>query len=188
MTHDRIRELVSANPGQASVAEYTAVYDLVASQAPCNLLVFGVGRDSSLWLDANAGGRTAFLEDVGRWASYAREHVPGIEVHDVRYWTRRFMWSFLRFAPSLLRMRSLPRTIAETDWDVILVDAPRGTRWYRKGRMMSIYTASVFARRSRGHVFVHDCDRRTEAECSDAFLGSTRLVREVESMRHYAFD
>ena len=97
------------------------------------------------------------------------------------------MWSVLRFGPSLLYMRGLPKDILDTEWDAILVDAPRGTRWYRRGRMMSIYTASVLAKRSRGHVFVHDCHRFTEAECSDAFLGPDRLVREVETMRYYAF-
>lgn len=188
MSEERIRALVEANPGQASLDEYALVHGVVAGQAPCNLLVFGVGRDSSLWIDTNDGGRTTFIEDVGRWADYAREHVDGIEVVDVRYWTLRAMWSFLRFVPSMLFMRTLPAHVLETRWDVILVDAPRGTRWYRRGRMMSIYTASVLAKRARGHVFVHDCHRRTEAECSDAFLGPDHLVRQVDTMRHYAFD
>lgn len=187
MTRERIRALVASNPGQASVEEYTLVHDVVAERAPCNLLVFGVGRDSSLWIDTNAEGRTVFVEDVKKWADYAREHVDGITALDVRYWTCRFMWSFLRFMPSALYMRSLPADVLGADWDVILVDAPRGTRWYRRGRMMSIYTASVLAKRARGRVFVHDCHRTTEAECSDAFLGEDHLVREVDTMRYYAF-
>ncbi len=162
------------------------VHEVLAEQAPCNLLVFGVGRDSSLWMDANDGGRTVFVEDVKQWADYAREHVEGITVIDVRYWTLRIMWRVLRFIPSALYMRSLPSDVLDAEWDVILVDAPRGTRWYRRGRMMSIYTASVLAKRSRGVVFVHDCHRFTEAECSDAFLGPDHLVREVETLRYYA--
>lgn len=187
MSRERIRALVESNPGQASEAEYTLVYDVLMERAPCNLLVFGVGRDSSLWMDANDGGRTVFVEDVRRWADYAREHVEGIMVIDVRYWTLRIMWHVLRFVPSVLYMRSLPTHVLEAEWDVILVDAPRGTRWYRRGRMMSIYTASVLAKRSRGIVFVHDCHRFTEAECSDAFLGADHMAREVETMRCYAF-
>ena len=187
MTRERIRALVESNPGQASEAEYTLVYDVLTGQTPCNLLVFGVGRDSSLWMDTNDQGLTVFVEDVTHWAEYAREHVEGITVVDVRYWTLRIMWYVLRFMPFALFMRSLPAEVLDTDWDVLLVDAPRGTRWYRRGRMMSIYTASVLAKRSRGIVFVHDCHRFTEAECSDAFLGTDHLVRQVDTMRYYAF-
>ena len=139
MTRERIRALVESNPGQASEAEYTLVHDVLTGQAPCNLLVFGVGRDSSLWMDTNDGGLTVFVEDVKPWAAYAREHVEGITVIDVRYWTLRIMWHVLRFVPAALFMRSLPAEVLDTEWDVILVDAPRGTRWYRRGRMMSIY-------------------------------------------------
>lgn len=185
MSEAAIAALVESNPGQATFDEYKLVHDVVEERAPCNLLVFGVGRDSTLWLGANAGGRTVFLENVGEWADFARGNVPGIEVHDVTYRTRRFLWPLLRRMPSILYMRDLPASVEETAWDVILVDAPRGTRWYRPGRMKSIYTASVLARRSKGVVFVHDCDRVTERECSDEFLGDDRLVTEVESMRHY---
>ena len=167
MSRERIRALVESNPGQASEAEYSLVHGVLCGRAPCNLLVFGVGRDSSLWMDVNDGGRTVFVEDVREWAEYAREHVEGISVVDVRYWTLRVMWHLLRFIPSLLYMRSLPADVLDAQWDVILVDAPRGTRWYRRGRMMSIYTASVLAKRSRGVVFVHDCHRFTEAELTD---------------------
>ena len=187
MSRERIRALVESNPGQASEAEYSLVHGVLCGRAPCNLLVFGVGRDSSLWMDVNNGGRTVFVEDVREWAEYAREHVEGISVVDVRYWTLRVMWHLLRFIPSLLYMRSLPADVLDAQWDVILVDAPRGTRWYRRGRMMSIYTASVLAKRSRGVVFVHDCHRFTEAECSDAFLGADRLLHEVDTMRCYSF-
>lgn len=187
MSRERIRALVESNPGQASEAEYSLVHGVLSRRAPCNLLVFGVGRDSSLWMDVNDGGRTVFVEDVREWAEYAREHVEGISVVDVRYWTLRVMWHLLRFIPSLLYMRSLPADVLDAQWDVILVDAPRGTRWYRRGRMMSIYTASVLAKRSRGVVFVHDCHRFTEAECSDAFLGADRLLHEVDTMRCYSF-
>ena len=57
MSEERIRSLVESNPGQASEAEYTLVHDVIAQHAPCNVLVFGVGRDSSLWIDTNEGGR-----------------------------------------------------------------------------------------------------------------------------------
>jgi glucuronoxylan 4-O-methyltransferase len=183
---DAIRALIAANPGQATFDEYKLVRDVVLERAPCAMLVFGVGRDSALWLDANVGGRCVFLEDVGEWADRARGAVPGIVVHDVHYGlARRFMWPLLRRFERSLLMDGLPADVRETAWDVILVDAPRGTRWYRPGRMKSVYTASVLGARSGADVFVHDCHRRVERESADLFLGASRLVAEARSMRHY---
>lgn len=193
MTDEEIRELVRANPGQATYEEYKLVFDVVTRRAPCNFLIFGVGRDSTLWVGANPGGRTAFLEDVADWASLARETVPGIEVHDVRYGTLRALWPIYRHFEDRLWMDELPGDVETTAWDIVLVDAPRGTRWYRPGRMKSIYTAAVLGRRrgagepvdGRADVFVHDCHRRVEREAADRYLGTDRLVAEAGSMRHY---
>lgn len=185
MSDEAIRALVRENPGQATYEEYKLVHDVVVERAPSNVLVFGVGRDSPLWMDANDGGRTVFLEDVAEWADFARKEVPGIEVHDVRYGTLRVFWHLLKHVEERLWMDDLPGDVEATDWDVILVDAPRGTRWYRPGRMKSIYTASVLARRSGGDVFVHDCHRSVERQASDRFLGADRLVGQAGSMRHY---
>lgn len=183
-----IRELVARNPGQGTFEEYKLVHDVVLARAPCDMLVFGVGRDSPLWLAANAGGTTVFLEDVPEWAAFARREVAGIVVHDVRYGTRRFLWPLLRRRPSLLRMRDLPPDVTGRAWDVVLVDAPRGTRWYKAGRMKSIHAASELAARGgRVDVFVHDCHRRVEAEAAEQFLGAERLVAQAGSMRHYRF-
>ena len=183
---DAIRALVAANPGQATFEEYKLVHDAVLARAPCAMLVFGVGRDSRLWLATNQGGRCVFLEDVPEWADRARRSVPGIVVHDVDYGlARRFMWPVLRHLERSLFLGGLPTEVRETAWDVILVDGPRGTRWYRSGRMKSVYTASVLGARSGADVFVHDCHRRVERESADRFLGEGRLVGESGSMRHY---
>jgi hypothetical protein len=184
--HDAIRELVERNPGQATFEEYRLVYDVLVDRAPCRMLVFGAGRDSELWLDANEGGTTVFLENARKWADFARQAIPGIVVHTVRYPTLRVLWPLLRRVESLLLMRDLPESVSSEQWDVILVDAPRGTRWYRPGRMMSVYTASVLARQPGStDVFVHDCHRKVEGESSDQFLGQERLVGQAGSMRHY---
>jgi glucuronoxylan 4-O-methyltransferase len=187
MSDAAIRALVESNPGQATFEEYKLLHDVILDRAPCSLLVFGVGRDSTLWLDANAGGTTVFLEDVEKWADFARGAVPGIVVYDVRYRWRRFLWTLLRRFEASLYMGGVPAEVLETCWDIILVDAPRGTRWHRPGRMTSVYTASILARRSGGDVFVHDCHRKVERESSDQFLGDDHLVAQAGSMRHYRF-
>jgi glucuronoxylan 4-O-methyltransferase len=186
VSDDAIRALVDSNPGQATFAEYKLVYDTLANRAPCNMLVFGVGRDSPLWMTTNAPGKTVFLENKERWVQVARELSPGIEVHRVRYPTLQGLAPVLRYVPALLRTRGIPRGVWQTAWDVILVDAPRGTRWYKPGRAMSVYTASVLARRAATcDVFVHDTNRKTERHASDWFLGERRLVEQTGTMRHY---
>ena len=189
MSEAAIRALVASNPGQATVDEYLLVYRVLAERAPCRMLVFGVGRDTPLWLDVNAGGTTVFLEDVPRWATFARQASPGSTVYDVDYGvTRRFMWPLLRrMDPSRLMMRDLPPQVTDTPWDLILVDAPRGTNWKAPGRMKSVYTASVLAAKSGADVFVHDCHRRVERETAEQYLRPERFVAQAGSMRHYRF-
>jgi glucuronoxylan 4-O-methyltransferase len=184
MSDNRIRELVASNPGQATVEEYKLVFEVVRARAPCRMLVFGVGRDSALWMDANAGGTTVFLESIRAWADYSREHVPGITVHEVHYRTLRGLWPLYRRIPALLSMGGLPASVTRARWDVILVDAPKGTRWYKPGRMKSVYTARALAAPG-ADIFVHDCHRPVEREASDFFLDPGHLVAEVDTLRHY---
>lgn len=189
MSEAAIAALVASNPGQATVEEYTIVYRTLAARVPCRMLVFGVGRDTPLWLDVNKGGTTVFLENVKQWADFSRKASPDATVYDVSYgWTRRFMWPLLkRMSPDTLFLRDLPRDVLDTKWDVILVDAPRGTNWKAPGRMKSVYTASVLAAKSGADVFVHDCHRAVERETADHFLGPARFVAQAGSMRHYRF-
>lgn len=186
MSEAAIRALVASNPGQATVEEYTLVYRVLAARAPCRFLIFGVGRDTPLWLECNTGGTTVFLEDVKKWAAFAREASPGSVVHDVSYGlTRRFMWPLMRRIPSRLMMTDLPHDVRHGKWDLILVDAPRGTRWSAPGRMKSVYTAMVLGEESGADVFVHDCHRAVERESAELFLRPDRFVAQAGSMRHY---
>ncbi len=187
MSEAAIRALVASNPGQATVDEYLLVYRVLAERAPCRLLVFGVGRDTPLWLDVNRGGTTVFLEDVKRWAAFAREASPGSTVYDVDYGLmRRCMWPLMRrLSPTHLFMDDLPADVRDTPWDVILVDAPRGTNWKAPGRMKSVYTAAVLGAKSGADVFVHDCHRAVERESADQFLRPDRFVAQAGTMRHY---
>jgi glucuronoxylan 4-O-methyltransferase len=183
---DDLRELVSSNPGQGSVDEYRALRETIRSRAPCNLLVFGVGKDSRFWLEANAGGRTVFVEHEPAWIARTREVLPGIVIHQVGYGTRRTQWKRLLDRQDRLFMEDLPNSVLACDWDVIFVDSPQGGSRKRPGRMMSIYTAGVLARRSTDvDVLVHDCDRDVERAYSDRFLGPECLVRQIDTLRHF---
>ena len=181
-----IRELVAANPRQGTFEEYKALKDRIVERAPCDLLVFGVGKDSRLWLRANEGGRTEFVEHEPDWIARTREELPGIRIHQVTYGTRRTRWRRLLGMRDRLFLEDLPNSVLSADWDIIFVDSPQGASRRRPGRMKSIYTASVLAKRSTDvDVFVHDCDRKVERRYSDEFLGPERLVRQTRTLRHF---
>ncbi|CAN6335798.1 unnamed protein product [Urochloa humidicola] len=181
-------------------------------RGPCNLLVFGLGRDTALWAALNHGGRTVFLEEDASWIAAARAaHPPGLglEAYHVAYDT------VLADAGELLLLRDdpacvatpdlaaaaaascrlvpggLPAAFGEVEWDVILVDAPTGYDPTRPGRMGAIYAAGMAARARRRpggattDVLVHDVDRPVEDLFSRAFLCDAYAVEEVGKLRHF---
>ncbi|TPV93366.1 MAG: hypothetical protein B7733_20880 [Myxococcales bacterium FL481] len=182
-----LEALVAANPGQATLREYRIIWQAIAARRGGNVLVFGVGRDSPQWIDANAGGQVTFVEHEPAWIAVARDKTPGIDVVPTRYTTRAWAWRLSLLRPHRLYLRNLPSRIHETSWDVILVDGPQGYNRRCPGRMSSIYTASRLAQRSAGRteVFVHDADREIERACGDRFLGEANLVRHVDRLRQY---
>lgn len=145
-----------------------------------------MGRDSGLWLDANEGGRTVFVEHMAEWIDLTREAVPGIEIIQVSYDTRRPQWRRIMERQDLLFMGDLPDDVLATNWDLIFVDSPQGGSRANPGRMQSIYTASVLARRSTEvEVLVHDCHREVESGYADRYLGKERMMEQAGSMRQY---
>ncbi|KAK8447477.1 hypothetical protein SEVIR_8G082500v4 [Setaria viridis] len=70
-------------------AEAGAAARVLAARTPCNLLVFGLGPASALWVALNHGGRTLFLEaDAGRIAAARAAHPAGVDdlqAHTVAY-------------------------------------------------------------------------------------------------------
>lgn len=183
---EAVRDLVARNPGHGTYEEYWCIAEVVRRRAPCRFLVFGVGKDSRLWLETNARGRTVFLEHSPRWIERVREEVRDAVIYPVQYPTRRYQWPWLLYKPQRLRMEDLPGEVLATEWDVIFVDAPGGARWKSPGRMQSIYTAALLAKRSADvDVFVHDCDRMVERVYSDRYIGKRHLVEQVGRLRHY---
>lgn len=182
---NEIHKLVKSNPGQLSVEEYTTLSKMVERKRPCNLLIFGVGNDSSLWLKLNQGGQTVFIEDNKQWFDTITKKLPNINVLLVNYNTIRRNYLTLLHNPEQLEL-TLPSNILNTKWDIIFVDAPNGYSDTSPGRMKSIYTASKLANVSGNtHVFVHDCDRKVEKLYCDTFLSSKNLVDSIDKLRVY---
>jgi len=52
--------------------------------------------------------------------------------------------------------------------------------------MKNIYTASGLSQNSRQcQVLLHACDRKVEQADGDAYLGPERLVKRIDTLRHY---
>lgn len=93
-----------------------------------------------------------------------------------------------RFSKCQLAHKGFPSDVYDTDWDVIMVDAPTGYFDGAPGRMTAIYTAGLIARnRESGEtdVFVHDVDRKVEDKFSKTFLCEGYLREQEGRIRHF---
>lgn len=176
----RVHELVQKNPAQLTEYEYLFIAEKILQKKPCNLLIFGVGNDSSLWIDLNKGGRTFFIEDSPIWLEKIKKEIPNIQALLVKYDSLRQDWKSLLNGPKNKLLLNLSAEIMNKRWDIILVDAPSGYSDQLPGRMKSIYTAAFLAHKFRRvYVFVHDCERHVEKIYCRTFLKPKNLKRVI---------
>ncbi|KAL1212471.1 Glucuronoxylan 4-O-methyltransferase 2 [Cardamine amara subsp. amara] len=192
---------------QQSLSEISITKKVLKKKSPCNFLVFGLGYDSLMWATLNHGGRTIFLEEDESWINQIIGKFPSLEAYHVRYKTKlrdadalmaserdreecRRVSTDLRVSECELALKELPEVVYETEWDLIMVDAPTGFNEETPGRMGAIYTAGMFARRrkevgGKTDVFVHDVDRKVEDEFTMAFLCRDYMMEQEGRLRHF---
>lgn len=186
---NKIRQIIDEGEGKragCSFEEYSLLADYISSMSPCNLLVFGTGRDSALWELCNSGD-TVFLEHISAWIKVGRDSTS-CKIYKVKYTTKIKDWkSLLKRNKKSELMMALPKAVSSQNWDVIFVDSPNMGRPGSHGRMQSIYTAAKLSKRSKGttYVFVHDCDRTVEKAYSNKFLGKKNAIKRVQNMKCY---
>ncbi|KAL5552610.1 hypothetical protein UlMin_040011 [Ulmus minor] len=192
---------------QQSLGEVNVSFEVLKSRSPCNFLVFGLGFDSLMWNSLNPRGTTLFLEEDPKWVQTVLQTAPMLRAHTVKYRTQlreadnllRSWRSVAECSPSdavlrgntacKLALDNLPDEIYEREWDLIMIDAPRGYFPEAPGRMAAIFSAAVMARNRRGsgvtHVFLHDVDRKVEKTFAREFLCRKYLVKAVGRLWHF---
>jgi glucuronoxylan 4-O-methyltransferase len=174
---------------QFSTAQLKSIILTIKKNAPCKLLVFGLGNDSLLWSNLNKNGTTFFIEDSKDWLEKVTGKYSNIKAFLVNYNTKVKDWEKLLKDTAALSM-PLPEEIEKEKWDIILVDAPAGFYEEHPGRMKSIYISSKLIKES-GNIFVHDCNRTVEDNYCDEFLKEENLISEIKGgkvfLRHYVY-
>ncbi|KAK1425922.1 hypothetical protein QVD17_21286 [Tagetes erecta] len=192
---------------QQSLPEITLSFNVLRSISPCNFLVFGLGHDSLMWAAFNPDGKTLFLEEDFMWVRNILKTAPNLNAAIINYRTKlgdahQLLNSYQsepECGPSKAYIRgntkcklaitSLPEEVYDTEWDMIMIDAPRGYFNDAPGRMGAIYSAAVMARnRKKGgvtHVFLHDVDRKVEKAYAHEFLCGKNLKKGVGRLWHF---
>ncbi|KAL2903682.1 putative methyltransferase At1g27930 [Bienertia sinuspersici] len=192
---------------QQTRKEIDESFKVLQSLGSCNFLVFGLGYDSLMWASLNPNGTTLFLEESPEWVKTVLKDAPFLHAKTVSYKTQR------REAPQLLKtykdepdcrpdrafvkgnrhcklaLDNLPNEVYDTEWDVIMIDAPRGFDPSHPGRMAAIFSAAVMARERKSpgntHVFLHDVERTVESTFAKEFLCMKYKVGGVGKLWHF---
>ncbi|KAL2510350.1 hypothetical protein Fot_33997 [Forsythia ovata] len=192
---------------QQNIDEIRISFDVLRSLSPCNFLVFGLGHDSLMWASFNLRGTTLFLEEDPKWVQTVLKDAPGLSASTVNYRTKLSdadnLLSHYRTEPDCsptksfirgnskcrLALNMLQDEVYDKEWDIIMIDAPRGYFPEAPGRMAAIYSAAVMARNRKSpgvtHVYLHDVDRKVEKMYAETFLCKKHLVKAVGRLWHF---
>ncbi|XP_057525248.1 glucuronoxylan 4-O-methyltransferase 1 [Amaranthus tricolor] len=203
LSHALIHYTTSSITPQQTLQEISVTAQILLNKSPCNFLVFGLGHDSLMWNALNYGGRTIFLEEDQAWIHQIKRRFPMLNSYHVVYDTKvNQAHNLMDLSKGLectsithpkhsmcqLALKTLPKEVYETEWDLIMVDAPTGYYDEAPGRMTAIYTAGMIARNKKEgetHVFVHDVNREVEDEFSKAFLCEGYMKEQQGRLRHF---
>ena len=184
----QLQELVNMNPGQISFEEYCYMFEIIANKSGCNLLVFGLGKDSHMWMTCNQGGKTVFLEHSSSWIELAKQQIPGVDVRLTNYTGNghdaiKLLEDYKKGDNDL--NLELDDDIRNTEWDFILVDAPTGYHLNKPNRMKSIYESFNLSNNSKSiDIFVHDCEREIEDTYTKYFFKDFDFIKEIDDNKH----
>lgn len=160
-----------------------------------------------MWASFNPKGKTLFLEEDKMWVRNVLKTAPDLKTVIVNYRTKlseadklkKMYKSEPECGPDKsyikgntrckLAISDLPEKVYDTEWDMIMIDAPRGYFDDAPGRMGAIYTAAVMAKNRKKpgvtRVFLHDVDRKVEKRYAEEFLCRKYLKKAVGRLWHF---
>jgi len=157
----------------------------ILNYLPCReLLVFGLGNDSILWLMNNFKNNTTFVEHNEKYIDKMKDKVQDlIRVDIVKAWYREDIKSklndILREYDTNKNQKGLfPRIdkpIYAKLYDVILVDSPEGCPYTR---FQSILTAK-YAAREDGVIIIDDYERADERKICLFLFDNNEYNKEI---------
>jgi hypothetical protein len=186
---DYLRRTPEYGAGLYSENELNALLCQIIVRAPCNLLIFGGGDDSSGWITANNAGKTFIVDDADLRLEPSTVQCPGSEVIHVPYKARMCQWRFDlqdcrdHGGSSQLEL-ALPDEVRQEKWDLIIVAGPRGGDNHSYRRQSSIYEASRLAR-AETLICVAKLDFLPDAMFCETLLDVRYLFFNVERLRIY---
>lgn len=156
--------------------EYEYISSFIEKDA--NLLVFGTGRDTDFWKYQSKNA--IFLESEDEWIDKNNSSVFKVEYTTKRPEYKELLEEYKSGNFQNLKM-NIPESVLNTKWDVIIVDAPNGSKEHSPGRMQSIYTASILSN-TETDVFIHDVQRIVERKYSQIMFD--KIITRIHSMYH----
>lgn len=187
----------NVGPSALTEKELKLLTDTVTRRSPCNVLVFGFAPQYLMLSSINTRGITVILEDGPAKIMTPKANntkIYGLKYHQMEvknaYKLLRHARANPACAPNMklhqgssdckLELKDLPQRIYDIKWDVIVVDGPCGDDLEAPGRMGTIYTAAVLARKGSSNsttdVLVHDVHRTAEKWLSWEFLCQDNLL------------
>jgi Polysaccharide biosynthesis len=92
--HDLVAEFFNPE-AQMTLGQSVVLSSIIrASGDSPNVLVFGCGNDSLLWMKCNFQGHTLFIEDNRKWAKIAKQNAPAMNIEVADYAGRTVADSF----------------------------------------------------------------------------------------------
>lgn len=196
MLRQKITEIKRlSGAGGMTPEEYFAFMSYVRDRAPQNLLIWGIGYDSTLTKALNEGGYTLFLEHNADWVA----RTPAAKLNYISYNDKSFHTTVDHFddfitSPHRANIKALNTGVC---WDTVLVDPPLGWKHTDTGRAVPLYTAAVdieacvamerYELDQEVAVWVHDCNRVLEDAVTHAFYGEPEKTIGVKRLSKWTF-
>jgi GR25 family glycosyltransferase involved in LPS biosynthesis/lipopolysaccharide biosynthesis glycosyltransferase len=153
------------------------VKEIQDKKCNCNMLVFGLGKDSIIYDTVNKG-YTLFVETNQAWIDLNQKIKNKIlytfptNVQDSLPINKRFLNQF-----------EIPDFITKTQWDIVLIDGPPGDKPLSQGRALPIYWSSHIAQKYKTTIFIDDCRRDLEKEYCNKFFTEINFQMYLDTER-----